>query len=127
MRLMLAFIALSLVLTSCGRSDAKSQNQLTGTWIADFPNGVRSTCIVHADGSYFAQIAGFTNGRVVSLEGKLQLKHGVLLDTCTKHSDTNATVPFVAHGYIIRMNDREIVAKWEGSPYEFTTQRKVEK
>lgn len=126
MRLLLTFIALSLVLTSCGHGDAKSQNQLTGTWVADFPSGVRSTWIIHADGSYFGQLTGFKSGRVVSLEGKVQLKNGFLLDTCTKHSDTNATVPFVIHGYIISMNDHEIISKWEGRN-EFTTHRKVER
>lgn len=126
MRFMLIFFMMSLFLTACGHGDAKRQQQLTGTWVADFPNGVHSRLIVKPDGSYSAQLDGYTNGSVVTLEGHIQIEDGVIVDTCTKHSQTNATVPFVTHGYIVHMDSHEIVAKWEGSQYDSTTLRKVE-
>jgi hypothetical protein len=124
MRFALAFFVMSLFLTSCGRSDVKGQQQLVGTWVADFPDGLRSRCIVRPDGSYSARL-DYTDGRVITLEGRLRLEDGVIVDTCTKHSQTNATVPFVTHGYIIHMDSHEIVARWEGSKVDETVMRKV--
>jgi hypothetical protein len=126
MRFILPLFLVSLFLTACGRGDSKQQ-QLTGTWVADFPNGVRSTSTVHPDGSYSARLDGYTNGSVITLEGHVRLEDGVIVDTCTKHSQTNTRVPFVTHGYIVHMDSHEIIAKWEGSMYDTVTMRKVER
>ena len=124
MRFTITLVVLSLLLTSCGRSDARRQRELTGTWVADFPNGLRTTCTVKPDGSYSARLC-FTNGSVTTLAGRMQIKGGFIVDTCTKRSDTNA-VPFVEKGYIVHIDAHEIVSRWPGSPFDTpTTMKKV--
>jgi hypothetical protein len=94
-------------------SDEKMQRQLPGTWGSDSPRGVHETCTICVDGSYFAQFTGYKNGRVLFMEGKFRIKDRILIETVTKYSDTNVTVPFEGHECIILMNDHEIVLKPE--------------
>ncbi|MEI8291027.1 MAG: hypothetical protein WCH99_16300 [Verrucomicrobiota bacterium] len=110
MRIAWSFILLSLLLLSCGRNDAKMQRELPGTWVAVFPNGVQSTVVVNADGSYSCQHTRLTNGVTLSrIEGTIQIRDGLLIDTVTKHSSTNAKVPFMSTNIIVHMNKNEIV------------------
>jgi hypothetical protein len=118
MRFIFSLIALSLLLTSCSRNDARMQRELKGTWVTDFPDEVHgalihSTCVIQADGSYFGRLDGYTNGNVVTLEGKIYVKDGVMVNTCTKHSDARAMVPFVRHDRIVRIDDHELVMRPE--------------
>jgi len=108
---MLPFIAVSLLLTACGRGDSKAQHDLTGTWIANYSNGRHSTIAIRTDGNYSCKIEGYTNGPTVTIQGRMRVNDGFIVDTCTKHSSTNARVPFVTHIRIVRMDDRELVVK----------------
>jgi hypothetical protein len=111
-----AFLALSLLLTACGRNDARLQRQVTGTWVVEVGNNIRSVNLIRPDGSYAAKVTGFTNGSVVMIEGTFRVKNGELIETVTKSSQTNEKVPFTVHGKIIRLNEHEIVAKWDTKP-----------
>jgi hypothetical protein len=69
-----------------------------------------------------------TNGSVVIIEGTFRVRDGELVETVTKSSQQNEKVPFVVHGHILRLNDHEMVAKWDTKPYSVVvTARKVQK
>jgi hypothetical protein len=122
------FIILCLLLTACGRSDARIQKQVTGTWVVDAGNNIRSVNLIRPDGSFATKVTGFTNGSVVLIEGTFRVKNGELVETVTKSSQTNEKVPFVVHGKIIRLNDHEMVAKWDTKPVSvIVVARKVRK
>jgi hypothetical protein len=127
MRLTLSFFALSLLLTSCDRTDVRRQRELVGTWFLDFTNGVHSTWTVRPDGSYFGRLDGYANGKVVSFEGHVLVHGDELIDTCTKHSDTNAICPFVETNYILHLDMHELTAIFAASPEPSVTLRKVDK
>jgi hypothetical protein len=93
MRFIFAFIALSLSLSACSRHNATTQEKLTGTWVSDWGGGVRSTVVIAADGSDQCQIVGFTNRGIFRMEGTMIATNGVLVDTITADSETNAGVP----------------------------------
>lgn len=111
-----AFIILSLLLTACGRTDVRIQRQVTGTWVVEVGNNIRSVNLIRPDGSYAAKVTGFTNGSVVMIEGTFRVKNGELVETVTKSSQPNEKVPFTVHGQIIRLNNHEMVAKWDTKP-----------
>ena len=102
-----------------------NQSKLTGTWVFDFDDNVQSVITVAPNGSYVCHVEGLTNGRVVKLEGTMQIKDGFVIDLCTNDSQTNAAVPRTMRGRIIRMNDHEMVLKWNGMTKDAVS-RKVE-
>ncbi len=110
------FIILSLLLTACGRNDARLERQVTGTWVVEIGNNIRSVSVIRPDGGYAATVTGFTNGSVVMVEGSFRVKNGELVETVTKSSQTNEKVPFTVHGQIIRLNNHEMIAKWDTKP-----------
>src|SRR5580692_4815308 len=102
MKFALTFITLSLLLLlGCHKqSDAKVRNNLAGTWLfeKDFSNGNKyeSAIIVSSNRDYVCNITmhGDSNSLwTYKLEGSWQIKNGFLIDTTTKHSDTNAKLP----------------------------------
>jgi len=116
MKLIFSFIILCLLLTACGRSDAKLQRLVTGIWVVETGNNIQSVNSIKPDGAYAAKVTGFTNGSVVMIEGTFRVKNGALVETVTKSSQQNEQVPFVVHGQILRLNDQEMVAKWDTKP-----------
>ena len=120
----IAVILLSLMLTACGRRDAKIQHDLVGTWDVDLGQNFHSTTVIHSDGTFEAQVSGYTNGEIVKIEGTFRAKDGDLVDTVTKSSMTNRPVPYVLHGHLISIDDHECVMKWDGATNE-THSRKV--
>jgi hypothetical protein len=125
MKYTITFIFLSLLLTGCGRRDAKIQRELTGTWVVDSGVGISDRTVIHSDGSFECQETGYTNGSVVSFEGTLLAKDGELVETVTKHSQKGTPVPFVLHIHIIRFDGHELVWKWDRAASE-SVARKVE-
>ena len=70
--------------------------------------------------------------RTADIEGKFQVRDGVLIDTMTKHSNTNAVLPRSTRARIVRINDREMVLNSESlggqvSPTNDVVFRKVGK
>jgi hypothetical protein len=109
MKTILTFVLTSLLLAGCSRHDAMIQSNLTGTWTHDWGQGIHSTSVIASDGDYQCEIFGLTNGRVVRLEGTMIVKHGVLIDTVTTDSQTNAQTPRVQQLLIDHMNNHEFV------------------
>src|SRR6266446_4444592 len=101
MKLTLAFLTLAFVLAGCSRQgDARVRNDLAGTWVAtaNYSNGgsFRSTITVDRNGNYVCQVVAHGDSGVIrtaDIEGKFQVRDGVLIDTMTKHSNTNAVLP----------------------------------
>jgi hypothetical protein len=116
-------LASVLLLTACRRKeethlspDTEMRKKLPGIWVfepkyASGRNDQRVTTTVAADGSYVTSIAlpGRTNGpRTIKLEGTWRIEDGFLIDTITKDSQTNSSVPRTSRDRIIRIDDREL-------------------
>jgi hypothetical protein len=136
----IAFAALSLSLAACNRTDkstaipidAEIRQKLPGTWSVDFirSNGNRfeSTIVVSSNGNYICEIADTRSNdvRFIDIEGTLQVKDGFLIDIITKHSMVTNGHPWTNREQIVRMNDRELVVKVEGTSFE-SIYRKLKK
>jgi hypothetical protein len=120
MRHAFTFIILCLLLTACGRSDARLQQQVSGMWLVDIGNNVRSVNVIRPDGRFAARVTGFTNGSVVVIEGTFRVKNGALIETVTKSSQPGEKVPFVVHGKIIRLTPQEMITQWDTQPVSVT-------
>jgi hypothetical protein len=114
MKYTITFILLGLLLTGCGRRDAKIQQQLTGTWV-ETGDSFRSTRVVCSSGSFDFQITGLTNGITVKEAGTLLARDGDLIITVTNDSRTNASLmPQVLHGRVVRLDEHDLVVRWDG-------------
>jgi hypothetical protein len=109
MKTILTFVLLSFLLAGCSRRDATIQRELAGTWTRHLGDDFRITNVIAADGSYQCQIVGPTNGTVVSLEGTLIAKNGVLIDTVTRNSKENAETPQVIQWQVVHIDRHELV------------------
>lgn len=109
-----------LLATGCRRhaesADEKIRRQLPGIWTfeARYASGDEAFCqfTVAPDGSYSSTIAlpHRTNGpRVLSMEGTLRVEDGFLIDTKTKDSQINASVPHTMRSRVIRIDGHELV------------------
>lgn len=114
MRLPFALVLLTLLLAACNRPGVKIQQELAGTWVVDLGGNLRSTDVIQPNGSYECQITGDANGRIVTIDGILLVKGENLIDTVTKHQSTNLLAPVVFHGHVVRIDDHEFVAQWDG-------------
>ena len=56
--------------------------------------------------------------RAFEIEGTLEVRDGFVIDTMTKHSQTNAPVPVTNRQRIVRMDSREMVLN---SPHSWET------
>lgn len=111
-----------LLLAGCGRQgDAQRLQQLQGTWIYTRNNvtgdDFKSTITIDATGNYLCEIESRDqqdhNNRTFSLAGYMKIRGGFLIDTMTKHSNTNAVLPTIFTNRIVRMNDTEIVMRMD--------------
>jgi len=126
MKYTITFLLLALLLMSCGRRDAKIQQKLTGTWGVDINlkgRQLHSTSIVSPDGSFADEITGFADGRIMKTEGRLLATNGMLIDIVTKNSETNARVPGTLRGRIVRLNDHELIVRWDGNDKDAVLQK----
>ena len=127
MRVLLLLLALAAVLAGCKRPVSALS---AGTWKCEqaYPSGGRfqSTVILDSQGHYVCNGSITTsNGvRPFTIEGTMKVDDGFIVDTMTKHTNTNAPLPHTWRAKIIRLSEDEVVAKWEGAPAE-TTMRKV--
>ena len=114
----ITFILLGLLLTGCGRRDAKIQQELTGTWSVDINlkgRQLHSTLIVSPDGSCADEVAGFEDGKIMKTEGSLIATNGALIDIVTKNSWPDSKVPSdILRGRIVSLDDYELIVRWEG-------------
>jgi hypothetical protein len=126
-KITLLFFAVVLLATACRQhkdsADETMQKQLAGTWTweAKYAGGVDSehTITVNPNGSYALtiNIPTRTNGpRTVNIEGTFHVEDGFLVDTMTKHSETNAPVPSTNRARIVRLDGREMALDYEKLP-----------
>jgi len=95
---------------------------LPGTWIITNIDGrdVSSTISVGPNGAYDGQVVarvgqdGFA--KTFFLSGIFEVLNGLLIETTTKHSDTNAPVPMISTSCIIRIDEHELVMKYPTAP-----------
>lgn len=131
-------IMLSLLLTACGQRhpslverDAEVQQKLAGTWVKEETNKYgdqfRTASVIAPDGSYVAEGTFVVSNRTnrFSESGTFLVSNGVLTDTTTKHSDTNARLPTAYRARIVRLDGRELVLQSEERPEVSATFRKV--
>ena len=85
--------------------DARNTRALAGTWHAHDLGAFT----VRPDGAYVWLFTNLATDRVVTLEGAFKVQSGVLINTVTKSSRTNARVPYVSHSQIVRVDDQELV------------------
>lgn len=113
-----------ILIAACSRQvGADTSKRLEGTWNlkgTNFNGGVyQSTLVVGTNGLYIAKISThYPSDRSVRndrVSGSIQIKQGMVIDTVTKHSNTNAVLPWISRGRIIRFDDGELVVEWEGS------------
>jgi len=88
-------------------SDAEIQQKMTGMWLID-TRYLKSMLIIASNGDYVCHL---TQGGTYQLEGKIQVRDGIMIDTLTKSSITNEPVPSTFTNQIIRVNDHELVWK----------------
>jgi hypothetical protein len=138
LRLLIALIVIVLALGALVKiREVSLRHKLTGTWVADFPDGNRSTWSMEPDGSYSGQLT-WTNGTVINLEGTTRVKFGfmhtpaghprlgfLIVETVTKTSETNATVPYSRREYIANLTDQDLVINVEYSMWDSSAFRKV--
>ena len=127
MRLTPSILAALLLVTACTRhqesADNKIQKTLPGTWVfeARYASGssARSTVEVAQDASYVGTtfLPGRTNGpRSIRQEGTWRVKDGVLIDTITKDSQTNAPTPNTNYARIVSIDDQKLVLDYGKIP-----------
>jgi hypothetical protein len=117
----LAITALGLVLGGCSRdADVQVRKQLAGTWVVTgkYRDGgsFTSTIRIRQDGDYACRIIWHSESgtdRSSDLQGFFQIRAGVLIDTTTNHSNTNAVLPMTSRAHIVRFDGREMVLEWE--------------
>lgn len=110
-----------MLLLACNRQhDGVARQMPPGTWVVEgtYPNGgsFKSTLRVAPSGDYQCQIVAFGSSNVArtfEMEGTFQIQNGVLIDTMTKYSNTNAQLPQISCARILRMNERELVVDYE--------------
>jgi hypothetical protein len=89
-------------------SDSAVRQRMVGTWFMDFAHVYQSTITIGTNGDY---VAYRTSGhsRTNRLEGTIEIRDGLMIDTLKKSSITNEPVPLVFTNVIIRVTDRELV------------------
>lgn len=111
-----------LFLNACKRESIKPQPDarlLVGTWLSDqsYQSGYyKITTVVAPDGTWVASIVSecklCPDGvKIYDLAGTLELKDGILVDTITKHSQTNAPLPIKSYGEIIKLDESILIVR----------------
>ncbi len=130
MRIALLFLVLIATVAGCKHEQRFASSLSAGTWACelDYPSGghYQSTMMLDSEGHYVCHgsVANTNGAQVFTIEGTMKIEEGFVVDTMTKHSNPNASLPHTSRAKIIRQSEREMVAKWEGAEVE-STMRKV--
>jgi hypothetical protein len=113
-KVMIIGLSIALLIASVLLWHHVHRSILTGTWVRDLPNGVRSVWTVSPDGSYVSEVTGFPDGLVHKWVGRMEVKDGVLIDTITQAMVGTQTVAGLEKAVtnrekIIRIDDRTLV------------------
>jgi hypothetical protein len=112
--------------------------KLVGTWevTESYPAGTnyRSSIRIDERGAYVAHaiLEGKSDTITADMEGIFQVIDGMLVDTPTKASNTEARLPRTMCSRILRLDSREMVIHWEPNeeiavPAKDVVFRRVEK
>jgi hypothetical protein len=123
----------SVVVTNSLPSDAAIQQKMTGTWFQEYAPVSQSTIMIASNGNY---VAYHTTGRIRTnnleeilevnrLEGTLEVRGGMMIDTLKKSSITNEPLPLVFTNVIIRVTDRELVYRAQNRSQELILRKVV--
>ncbi|MSU59919.1 MAG: hypothetical protein EXS35_17420 [Pedosphaera sp.] len=116
MRLTLILLLACLLVTACNRHGASTPDKFPpGTWVVEgnypWDAKFKSTVVVAQDGVYRCQLVTHNSSnvvRTVEFEGTFQIQDGMLVDTVTKHSQTNGPASITTRERILRISPREI-------------------
>jgi len=134
-KLAILFLVLLPMLVACNRhgepsqarGDAELGRKMIGTWSSDtFGAHSKGMTTVVPNGHYVCEIKIFgSNGvRQVELNGTLQVTNGTLVDTITGDSQTNAApVPRTSQAQIMRLDENELVLRYEGMDRDVVLRR----
>src|SRR5208282_3883954 len=95
-------------------SDVQVSQMLTGTWFMTIDGASEYQIAIATDGSFVSHVSTSDGGASSQIEGTILVTNGMLVDTVTKTSDTNAHVPFVSYMKIYSMTDSELVFGKDG-------------
>jgi len=114
-----------LVVTGCGRSDASIQQAMTGTWAVEFGGKIRCTNVISSNGGFTGTVTGFPDGHVIQVAGTIIARGGDLIETITNSSEKNEPLPLIVNGHIIRLDDHEMVTRWDAKQVTTTIAKKL--
>jgi len=117
MKAIVIVATICFVVLGCTRSG--SDVQLAGRWTLDETdsqgNGFQSSTVISNDGQYVCSYTVFTtNGAIKGvIEGGFEQRGELLIDTMTKHSNTNATLPHTSTARILDYDGGSLTLQWE--------------
>lgn len=115
---------LTLLLAGCSRhGDARVRKNLPGMWTisGDDVEGshFKSTITVDPSGDYVCQMVAESRWdgvtRTSNIAGKFDVRDGLLIDTMTRNSNTNAKLPIIFSARVVRSDGQELIVKYEGT------------
>lgn len=99
---------LSAIVADSPPSDAVTQQRIVGTWFMNWMILQRTTTIA-TNGDYVSyDVSNGVHPQTNKFEGTIEIKDGLMIDTITKNSYTNMSVPLVSTNVIIRLTDHEL-------------------
>jgi len=109
------------LLMGCSRQgDAEVRQNLPGKWKSSGDDGGKtweSTWTVDSSGGYVCRFVAQNDPGAVpdtyDMVGKFEVRDGVLINTTTKHSSTDARLPRILRYRIVRSDPRELVVNFE--------------
>jgi hypothetical protein len=111
-----------LFLAGCHRSvDSENRRKLAGTWIATgtYAEGgdFKSSMTIDSNGNYVCDllVQRHSGTRTFQIRGIMVISNGMVVDTMTQHSNTNATnLPIIFRERLVRFTEGELVINCDG-------------
>ena len=122
MKIAMTCLMVIQLLAACSRRDepkpasqVAGRNKMAGNWL--WTNAyMKGAFTVESNGNYVGVLkrVGSNHLRNIEMQGVMEIKDGVMIETVTKDTQTNGAVPRTSRAQIIRMDEREMVLRWEG-------------
>jgi hypothetical protein len=117
------------MMDATNNADAEVRKNLPGKWMLNGTNSTgsfESTWTINPNGWSVGQVvsSNFSDGilRTQDMSGRIEVGNGVLIETITRHSQTNAQLPMISRFRIVRLNAGELVLnEWADKSGEFLT------
>ena len=114
------FILATICFAVLGCSRSGPDVRLAGRWTLDETDsqgtGFRSSTVIDDEGHYECKYTVSTTNGVVDgvIDGVFEQRDEFLIDTMTKHSNTNATLPHTSRARILSHDGNTITLQWDG-------------